>query len=508
MKNVVNEKKFNFQIEKNYFNKRNRIQSTKMRDHLTRIKINVSPIKQSKDNIIENRKLSLKEKPNQMSRCIFSNVELKKYINEENNQNNKSNNSLNNSRNIISEQISFSEDSGNKKEMKEDSIKSHGNNPFYERNFYITTPKIWSKGSFKTKKNIFKYENKKFKLLKKNKQNNYLETKEKINIIKEKGKDKINNTIDNNLSNNFYLKSKYVNDVIIDNHIIQSNEEPSKKYSNFCIDAYNYHIMQSIIQDRSKYFTIKNLNYFPFQYYRLSNNRYVLNDRNDINLNYYFTNVNNNFSLRELYRNMNNENYLILSPFKKHKGKKYFKKNKKKKSVELKLSRQKDNKDNNISKKKFNLANVQYELDKNKENKNRLEIDKTVLRKKTEKINLYNNNKDLFLQYFTNKRLIGKLYDNLYGNKNNNKNNIKDDDILETGLTNSSSQIKINGNKGINKFFDNKNKNKSNRRNISSKTPFKKRNKNIMINLDDNYKYNNNNDKNFSKLLSFIKSIK
>ena len=34
---------------------------------------------------------------------------------------------------------------------------------------------------------------------------------------------------------------------------------------------------------------------------------------------------------------------------------------------------------------------------------------------------------------------------------------------------------------------------------MTSKTPFKNENKNIIINLDDNYKYNNN---------SFIKNIK
>ena len=94
---------------------------------------------------------------------------------------------------------------------------------------------------------------------------------------------------------------------------------------------------------------------------------------------------------------------------------------------------------------------------------------------------------------------IQKIKINLYGGKN--KNNIKDDDILEMGLTNSSSQIKMNGNKGLNKFNENKNSS----RNITSKTPFKKGNKNIMINLDDNYRFNNNN---YSNLLSFIKNIK
>ena len=172
-----------------------------------------------------------------------------------------------------------------------------------------------------------------------------------------------------------------------------------------------------------------------------------------------------------------------------------------KKSVELQLTKPKEYKDNKLSKNKFNLANVQYNMDKYKENKNKLDIEKTVLRKKSEKINFNNSNKDLFLQYFSNKKSIGKLYDNLYGRKN--KNNIKDDnDILETGLTNSSSQIKIKGNKGLNKYYENKNK--SSNRNISSKTPFKNGNKKIMMNLDDNYKYNNN----YSNILSFIKSIK
>ena len=113
--------------------------------------------------------------------------------------------------------------------------------------------------------------------------NNYLDNKEKINIIKEKEKekDKNNNTIEINKSNNFFSKSKYVNDVIIDNHITKNNHKPISKFS---LDAYNYQIMQSIIQDRSNYFTIKNLNYFPFHYYGLNNNRYILNDRNDVNL--------------------------------------------------------------------------------------------------------------------------------------------------------------------------------------------------------------------------------
>ena len=39
---------------------------------------------------------------------------------------------------------------------------------------------------------------------------------------------------------------------------------------------------------------------------------------------------------------------------------------------------------------------------------------------------------------------------------------------------------------------------------MTSKTPFKNENKNIIINLDDNYKYNNN----YSNILSFIKNIK
>ena len=130
------------------------------------------PLSKKKNNLFENSKNSLKEKNNKMYRCIFSNVELKKYINDEDYQNKKSNinNSLNNSKNTVSEQISFSEDFRNKKVIKEDSVISHENNHIFERNFYITTPKIWSIGSFKTKKNFFKSQNKKFKLMKKSKQ--------------------------------------------------------------------------------------------------------------------------------------------------------------------------------------------------------------------------------------------------------------------------------------------------------------------------------------------------
>ena len=137
-------------------------------------------------------------------------------------------------------------------------------------------------------------------------------------------------------------------------------------------------------------------------------------------------------------------------------------KKKKKQSFELKAIK------NNIKvniKKKCNLTNLQYDFDTEK-NKNKL--DNLILRKKYTNLDTYKNikNDDEF-QYFKRKKFVGNYFENLI---RRNKNNIKND-ILEIGLINSSSQVKI----GKSKENDLNEKNKqSELTKIQIKNEFKK----------------------------------
>ena len=352
----------------------------------------------------------------------------------------------------------------------------HRNNSLFqeiiEDKFYITTPKICSKGSFRINKNFFSPDNKKLKLLKINDE-----------IYNETKKNQNNNT---NKPNNFtFPKTKVINDILIDNNNIRTNYQENKKKSKLYLDIYNYHIIKSIIHKKGKFFENKKINYLPFQLYKFRNNRNILYNKDEININNYFNNINNNnFSLRELYRTMNDENHFFYSPFNKNQNKKNNKKKKEKKSCKLRIIKRDIEKNIENNKKKiFNLTNLQYDFDKSNQEK-KFEFVKTIRRRKNinlnKKINLGNKNDD-YLQFFKIEKIISNLYDNIF-KKNNNIKNKKD--ILENGLTNSTFQIKINNKNDLNKYIENKNlKNKIQ----ISKTPFRNENKNKILKLQYNF---------------------
>ena len=471
-----------------------RIKSTKILDNLIKLKDNIS------NDQIKNKNNILKENNFSLNRCIFSNIEIKKHIKDNKNdnidgdnnlnlsdkminlkymnnsyysknRNYKNNNSLNIYKNIISKNSSYSPYK-NRNESKDDSLIKHSNNLLFqeikEDKLYVTTPKICSKGSFRINKNFFNPDNKKLKLLKINDEIN-IETK------------KTQNSNTNKPNNFIFPKTKVINDILIDNNTIRTNYLENKKKSNLYLDVY-YHIIKSIIQKKGNFFGNKKINYLPFQLYKFTHTRNNLYDKDEIKINNYYNNINNNnFSLRELYRTMNNDNYFFYSPFKKNKNKKIKTKKKEKKSFKLKIIKNDIEKSQENSKKKtFNLKNLQYDFYKSNQDK-KFEFDKTILRRKNIYLNKYINLKnkdDDYLQFFKTEKIISNLYDSIFRKKNNIKNK---KDILENGLTNSSSQIKINNKNGLNKYIENKNL----RNKIQiSKTPF--RNGNKILKLENN----------------------
>ena len=395
-----------------------RIKSNKIFDKLVKLKDNNS------NDQIKNRNNILKENTFSINRCIFSNIEINKHINDSKNDNiigdNNSNlsykminlKSMNNSndnknkynknyslniyKNIISKNASYSSHK-NRNESKDELLIKHRNNSLFqeiiEDKFYITTPKICSKGSFRINKNFFSPDNKKLKLLKINDE-----------IYNETKKNQNNNT---NKPNNFtFPKTKVINDILIDNNNIRTNYQENIKKSKLYLDIYNYHIMKSIIHKKGKFFENKKINYLPFQLYKFRNNRNILYNKDEININNYFNNINNNnFSLRELYRTMNDENHFFYSPFNKNQNKKNNKKKKEKKSCKLRIIKRDIEKNIENNKKKiFNLTNLQYDFDKSNQEK-KFEFVKTIRRRRrkninlNKKINLGNKNDD-YLQFF------------------------------------------------------------------------------------------------------------
>ena len=465
------------QVEKLNINEESQtLHSAKLRNIFNTNNLNIPSLGLSKKNINSNLLIA---KQNNMNQCIFSNKEIKKHINDED-----KNLTLNNNKNLINkitvpidnkiniyrnrllinntiinkDRISFSENK-KKSELKEESTNTYNNYLYLQDinesdTLNYRNPIINSKGRFKRGIN---YNTESKKILKTNNYYNNFSIANEKEKEKEKEKKHFNNknknyfsqrnmlitNIDKSPSHNISPKSA-VRDILIDNSNIISVEETNKNRLKYYIDMYNYHLIQSIIQNKSNYFNMKNTNIFPFQLFKFNNNN---------NLNNFYNNINvNSFSIRELYRYMNRDNFLSHSNFKKNKK---TQKKKKKKSFELKTA--KNNNKINI-KKKFNLTNLQYDLDIEK-NKNKL--DDLLPRKKLLNLNIIKKTKNLKndeLLYFKRNKIVGNYFQNLL-RKNKNKNCIKDD-ILEIGLINSSPKLKIGKKKGINDLNENKDRNK------------------------------------------------
>ena len=261
------------------------------------------------------------------------------------------------------------------------------------------------------------------------------------------------NNIFNKINKNYYSQSymltpnnnnsklDYIRDILLDNNIKSCNEI-NKNHYKYYTNLYNFNLAQSTLQNKGFFFNIKNMSNLPFQ---KTNNNNIPNFNNELKINSYFYNLNNvnninNFSIRELYRNLNSENYSSYSHLI-NKNKKNNKKKRAKKSFEYKINN--NNNNNNISKRKFNLTNLQYDC---KSAKNKYAYENLFLTKRYTHLNFYKNIKsDLKGEYhcFKRKKNIGNYFQNLLKKKN--INDIKDD-ILDIGLINSSSQQKIGKN--------------------------------------------------------------
>ena len=340
-----------------------------------------------KDNIINFSNRKYKDNETFSNKNIFSNMVLKKHINEDNkNKRNKIN--ITKTKNNLSGITAYSIKK-NKKELKEQSTNTYisdfllqettDNNNIYEiekihpKNPFVKEIKFYNN-------NFYIYNNSIFKKLNNSNEN------------------KIITSINKNSENNIFSNSKFRRNIFIDKNIINNFDN-----SNYLEDIYKYNIMKSIMQNRTNYFSKKGDNSAFYQLPRSNSGRTnLLYNKNIINIYSYFSKI-NNLSLRELYRNLNNDiNYRA------HFHSRNNEKRNEKIIIGKKFEKNKDNY-NSFSKKKFNLTNIQYDFDKYK--------------------NKTHNS--------SSKKTMGNIFKNLL------KTDEKYKDILDIGLTNSSSQIRI-----------------------------------------------------------------
>ena len=402
---------------------------------LSKIKKNLL-FKETNNFKINSKKLFL----NNTGDSIFSNVELKKHINDNNKINihkgtdylirkfeNRNNNEL------IGDNNTSNYNKGskivNKKELKEEST-----NTFFN---YI----------YNNENNKYEYETQGINSLDSNSNNTRemqiihpktsLHNSNKNNInLGEYGKGLQNDTKNNLASNSNNIKNISFNNTII------FNKEANKNNNNFFLELYNFNLLQSIIQKRSVFFDFKKKNLFGTQ---------VQKSAKPINLTLFLNQQNNNkLSLRELYRNLNkqNDSFNLLRI-------------KLKKKNKMKKKRIATNDSNSVKKQKiifernnkYNLMNVQYNLnktDKNKYKKMNNIFQKTLFSKRipiiNNQISKIKNKKEN-----QNKNLM-KTSINFQNNLFKKKNQQFIYDELDKGLTNSSSQIKTFLNKHLKKL--------------------------------------------------------
>jgi len=407
-----------------------------------------SKIRKIKTNLISNEdnkfKIFNKRRAlNSAGNSLFSNMEIKKFINETNKSIiQKGNNYIirkmgdmngviikNDLTGKLKTNINYKKDSNfkYKKVLKEQSTNTY-NNDFDINNNESDTQRIYSLDS--NKNNIQEQEIIKPKALF-NKKNNYLNIVPNMKIFNENKKNKI------------IIKKNHINNISINNNI-KFNNEPNKNNYKFYFELYNFHLIQSIIQNRSNYFDLKNNHLLDI---------YTQKNSNPSNLTFFVNSTNTNkLSLRELYRNFNkhndSSNFLRLNQNIKDKSKK-----KRTKSYDGKNL----NKNRNIFERnnKFKLMNVQYNLDKNGNIK-------------------YNDMNNIFQQTFFSKRISNinnKILRKVNKTESKDKNYIKTSfnfrnnndyflkkyktrilDELDKGLSNSTTPIKSLANKRLKKL--------------------------------------------------------
>jgi len=409
-------------------------------DEVKKFKIDKMKLNKIKKNLLFNDTINFKTNSkklllNNTGDSIFSNIELKKYINDTNKINfRKGNNyflrkleNLNNNEYIGNYSNNTNQDEVfkfNRKELKEESTNTYNNN--------------------NNEINNYEYEIQGINSLDSNSNN----TREMQIIQSKTAQHKLNNNINlmkyrkellNDTKNKIAENLNSIKNITFNN--INLNNKISKNHNKFYLELYNFNLLQSIIQKRSVFFDFKKKNLFGTQ---------IPKSPKPVNLTLFLNKQNNkNLSLRELYRNLNkqNDSFNMMRL-------------KLKKKDKWKMKRIKTYDGTNVKKpkivfernNKYNLMNVQYNLNKNDKDifKDMHNIfKKTFFSKRISNIN--NNIFKLKSKTESQTKNFMKTNYNLQNNLLMKKNQKFNYDELDIGLTNSSSQIKTFLNKHLKK---------------------------------------------------------
>ena len=389
-------------------------------------------LKRIKTNILKKDEINAKihnkrTKLNNLGNSIFSNMEINKFINESN-KTNKPN---------ISDYFT----------KKIENRKSIGIQSELDNQLYLSNRKprkdLYSKGKIElkdesTNTHINYYDCGKSHSFESNRNNIF----EKKNFYAKTPMNKRNNKINIEFSTKTFnknnRKTNYINKISINNNIKFENETNKNNYK-YYLELYKFYLIQSVIQNRGKYFNLKNKNSNDNKI-KIPNPLLLLrNTKNNIE-------ENNKCSLRELYRYLNYDKLRLslyqLSQTKNNKFKKGIKKTNEKKTK----------KQSNIFNRNNNqrLMNVQYNIDEYLKNKNQEKnkfFQKTLFEKRIININKRNNKnyKDENKTDYHGKNFI-KTSKNFRNNKMKEKYSPIKDDIFYKGIFSLSPDIKSNKN--------------------------------------------------------------
>ena len=395
-------------------------------------------------NKISNKRKTLNDNEN----SLFSNVEIKKHIND----NDKSN--IKKGKDYFPKKMKIRNMNCNNHEI-------YGTltmNKKCNKNFLLNGKKILKEESTNTYINNYESDNQNLDSYDSNKIN--INSKRSMFMDSTPPNKRINNFIfndnaqmfDGNKNNEIKRKVNNIYNLSIDNNINFDQERNNNNIKNY-MELYNFHLLQSLIQNRSNLFKLKNNSLFSKK--NLKNPR-------AINLSLFLNNTNiyseNKLSLRELYRNLNKDK-LALKILKINSIKKNDKNKKRKKTFDIKNKMHNNIFDRNKNNNK--LMNVQYILDgfykKDRiKNKNRNNIfQKTFFEKRISNINnniLKSENKS---EYQSRKYI--KTSTNFHHNEFSKRFKTLKDDVLDKGLSNSPPYIKTIPKRHLNKIKNNRN---------------------------------------------------
>lgn len=388
---------------------------------------------------------------------LFSNDEIKKYINDNDKSNIKKGNDY------------FPKKMKNRN-MKNNNHGIYGTlimNKKCNKDFLLNGNKIFkeeSTNTYNTYINNYESENKNLDSFDSNKIN--LNPNSKRSIFKDKTppNKRINNFIfndntkmfDGNKINEIKRKVNNIYNLSIENNINFNQERNNNNIKNY-MELYNFHLLQSLIQNRSNLFKLKNNSLFSKK--NLKNPR-------SINLSLFLNNTNiyseNKLSLRELYRNLNDDK-LALNILKINSIKKNSQSKKRKKTFDIKNKMHNDIFGRNTNHNK--LMNVQYNLDGfYKKGRNRNKNRNSIFQKTFFEKSIYNINNNIFKSENTSEkkseyqsRKYRKTTTNFYHNEFSNQIKTMKDDVLGKGLSNSPPYIKNIPKCHLNKIKNNRN---------------------------------------------------